>query len=120
MPTNPEALVTTEWLAEHLDDPNVVVADVDEDTTLYGKAHIPGAVGFDWREDFQDGLRRTFLGKDGFARLLDDRGITNDTHVVLYGGNNNWFAAYAFWYFKVYGHDKVSLDASCGSWRNAS
>jgi thiosulfate/3-mercaptopyruvate sulfurtransferase len=109
MPSNPDALVTTDWVAEHADDPGVVLADVDEDTTLYEKGHIPGAVGFHWKDDFQDGLRRTFLGKEGFEQLLDAKGIGNDTHVVLYGGNNNWFAAYAYWYFKIYGHGKVSL-----------
>jgi thiosulfate/3-mercaptopyruvate sulfurtransferase len=109
MPANPLALVSTDWVAEHLDDPNVVIAEVDEDATAYQSDHIPGAVGFDWKADFQDPLRRTFLGKEGFAELVGSRGIGNDTHVVLYGGNNNWFAAYAYWYFKVYGHAKVSL-----------
>jgi thiosulfate/3-mercaptopyruvate sulfurtransferase len=103
------ALVTTDWVAEHLDGARVVIADVDEDTTLYEGSHIPGAVGFHWKEDFQDPLRRTFLGKEGFERLLASKGIGNDTHVVLYGGNNNWFAAYAYWYFRVYGHGNVSL-----------
>jgi thiosulfate/3-mercaptopyruvate sulfurtransferase len=109
MPHNPAALVTTDWVAEHLDDPGIVIAEVDEDATAYERNHIPGAVGFDWQADFQDPLRRTFLGPEAFARLMDSRGITPDTHVVLYGGNNNWFAAYAYWYFKIYGHDKVSL-----------
>ncbi len=103
------AIVTTDWVAEHLDDPDVVIADVDEDTTLYESSHIPGAIAFHWKEDFQDPLRRTFLGKEGFEALMDSKGITNDTHVVLYGGNNNWFAAYAYWYFKIYGHERVSL-----------
>lgn len=109
MPANPDALVTTEWVAEHLQDPDVVVAEVDEDASAYHQSHIQGAVGFDWRADFQDPLRRTFLGPEGFAALMDSRGITNDSHVILYGGSNNWFAAYAYWYFKVYGHEKVSL-----------
>lgn len=109
MPANPDALVTTEWVAEHLQDPAVAVAEVDEDASAYQRSHIPGAVGFDWRGDFQDPLRRTFLGPDGFAALMDSRGITNDHHVVLYGGSNNWFAAYAYWYFKIYGHERVSL-----------
>jgi thiosulfate/3-mercaptopyruvate sulfurtransferase len=104
-----EALVSTDWVAEHREDDDVVIAEVDEDTELHEKSHIPGAVAFHWRDDFQDPVRRTFLGKEGFEALMDAKGITNDTHVVLYGGNNNWFAAYAFWYFKVYGHDKVSL-----------
>lgn len=104
-----DALVTTDWVAANLQDPNIVVAEVDEDASLYHAQHIPGAIGFDWRLDFQDPVRRTFLDPEGFAELLDSRGITNDHHVVLYGGNNNWFAAYAYWYFRVYGHDKVSL-----------
>ena len=103
------ALVSTDWVAEHLQQPGVVIADVDEDLTAYGKGHIPGAVGFDWTADFRHPLRRTFLDRDGFESLMRDKGIANDDHVVLYGGNNNWFAAYAYWYFKVYGHDKVSL-----------
>lgn len=109
MPANPDALVTTEWVAEHLNDPGVVVAEVDEDASAYHQSHIPGAIGFDWRADLQDPLRRTFLGPKGFGALMDSRGITNDSHVVLYGGSNNWFAAYSYWYFKVYGHEKVSL-----------
>jgi thiosulfate/3-mercaptopyruvate sulfurtransferase len=109
MPKNANALVTTDWVAERLNDDSIVIAEVDEDVTAYDKGHVPGAVAFDWRKDFQDRLRRTFVDRDGFARLMDDRGITNDTHVILYGGNNNWFAAYAYWYFKIYGHDKVSL-----------
>ncbi|HUG86714.1 MAG TPA: sulfurtransferase [Euzebya sp.] len=109
MPTNPTALVTTDWVAEHLSDADVAVVDVDEDIEAYGRSHIAGAVGLDWKADLQDPLRRTFLDAEGFKTLMDQRGITNDTHVVLYGGNNNWFAAYAYWYFKVYGHDKVSL-----------
>lgn len=109
MAANSETLVSTEWVAEHLDDPNVVVAEVDEDASAYNASHIPGAIGFDWKADFQDPVRRTFLGKEGFEQLVASRGISNDTHVVLYGGNSNWFAAYAYWYFKIYGHDKVSL-----------
>ena len=109
MPANEQALVTPEWALENLETPSVVIAEVDEDATAFLRNHIPGAVGFDWKADFQDPVRRTFLGREGFAALLDAKGITNDTHVVLYGGNNNWFAAYAYWYFKVYGHDQVSL-----------
>ncbi len=109
MPTNPDALVTTDWVADHLDDPAVVVVDVDEDIEAYRRSHVPRAVGLDWKADLQDPLRRTFLDADGFAALMDARGITRDTHVVLYGGNNNWFAAYAYWYFRVYGHPAVSL-----------
>ncbi len=109
MPTNPDALVTTDWVADHLDDAGVVVIDVDEDIEAYSRNHIPGSIGFDWKADFQDPLRRTFVDKAGFEALMDANGIGNDTHVVVYGGNNNWFAAYAYWYFKVYGHEKVAL-----------
>ena len=109
MPANPDALVTTDWVAEHLDDPDVVIAEVDEDATAYRANHVRGAVGFDWKADFQDPLRRTFLDREGFEELVGARGIGNDTHVVLYGANNNWFAAYAYWYFKIYGHERVSL-----------
>jgi thiosulfate/3-mercaptopyruvate sulfurtransferase len=104
-----DALVTTDWVADHLDDPDVRVIDVDEDAEAYARSHIRGSVGLDWRADLQDPLRRTFLDADGFSALMDANGITADTHVVLYGGNNNWFAAYAYWYFRVYGHPKVSL-----------
>ncbi|MGI8574752.1 MAG: sulfurtransferase [Egibacteraceae bacterium] len=109
MSADTEAIVNVDWVADHLEDPHVVVAEVDEDASAYDRNHIPGAVSFDWQADFQDSVRRTFVGGEQFARLMDSRGITNDTHVVLYGGNNNWFAAYAYWYFKIYGHDKVSL-----------
>ncbi len=109
MAANPDALVSTDWVAEHLDDPGVVVADVDEDTTLYDKGHVPGAIGFHWQDDFQDPLRRTFLDREGFEQLMSRKGIGTDDHVVLYGGNNNWFAAYAYWYFRVYGHERLSL-----------
>jgi thiosulfate/3-mercaptopyruvate sulfurtransferase len=104
-----EPLVSTEWVAERLDDPSVVVADVDEDTTAYERGHVPGSIGFHWKDDFHDPVRRTFVDQAGFEHLMDAKGITNDTHVVLYGGNNNWFAAYAYWYFKIYGHEAVSL-----------
>ena len=109
MPTNPDALVSTEWVEQHRDDDGVVIAEVDEDASAYNNNHIPGAVGFDWQADFQATDRRGFLDKAGFEALMDAKGIRNDDHVVLYGGNNNWFAAYAYWYFKVYGQDKVSL-----------
>ncbi|HEY8340899.1 MAG TPA: sulfurtransferase [Egibacteraceae bacterium] len=109
MPANPDALVTTDWVAAHLDDPDVVIAEVDEDASAYERNHIPGAVGFDWKADFQDPYRRTFLDKAGFEALMDSKGIRRDHHVVLYGGSNNWFAAYAFWYFRIYGHERVSL-----------
>ena len=103
------ALVTSDWVEEHLDDDKVVLIEVDEDTTAYDKGHIRGAIKLDWKEDLQDPVRRDFVDKAQFEALLSERGIANDDTVVLYGGNNNWFAAYAYWYFKLYGHDDVKL-----------
>jgi thiosulfate/3-mercaptopyruvate sulfurtransferase len=104
-----DVLVTTQWAEENLDTPGVVFAEVDEDTTAYDGGHIRGAVKLDWRKDLQDPVRRDFLSKEGFESLLSQKGISNDDLVVLYGGNNNWFAAYAYWYFKLYGHENVKL-----------
>lgn len=104
-----EALVDTGWAEAHLQDPGVVFVEVDEDTTAYDKGHIPGAVRIDWKAELQDPVRRDFVDKAGFERLLSEKGIGNDDTVVLYGGNNNWFAAYAYWYFKIYGHENVKL-----------
>jgi len=102
-------LVDTDWVQAHLDDPKVVLVEVDEDVSAYDKGHVPGAVKIDWREDLQDPVRRDFIDRAGFERLLSERGIANDDTVVLYGGNNNWFAAYAYWYFTLYGHEDVKL-----------
>ncbi len=104
-----DVLVTTDWLAAHLDDPNIRIVEVDEDTDAYGRGHVPGAVAVNWNTDLQDPLRRDFIPPEAFAKLQDSLGITPDTLVVLYGGNNNWFAAYAYWYYKVYGHGPVKL-----------
>jgi thiosulfate/3-mercaptopyruvate sulfurtransferase len=104
-----DVLVTAEWAELNLDNPNVVFVEVDEDTTAYDGGHIEGAVKLDWRKDLQDPVRRDFVNQDQFSELLSDRGIANDDTVILYGGNNNWFAAYAYWYFKLYGHEKVKL-----------
>ena len=104
-----QALVSAEWLLEHIDDPNVAIIEVDEDTSLYDKSHIRNAITFHWRNDLQDGLIRDLISKEKFEALLSKSGIANDTTVVLYGGNNNWFATYAYWYFKVYGHADVRL-----------
>jgi thiosulfate/3-mercaptopyruvate sulfurtransferase len=104
-----DVLVTTQWAEENLDTPGVVFVEVDEDTTAYDGGHIRGAVKLDWRKDLQDPVRRDFVNREGFESLLSDKGISNDDRVVLYGGNNNWFAAYAYWYFKLYGHQNVQL-----------
>jgi len=103
------ALVSADWVAENINNPHVAIVEVDEDTTLYAQGHIQNAITFNWREDLQDGLRRDIISKEGFEALLSKNGIANDTTVVLYGGNNNWFAAYAYWYFKLYGHQDVRL-----------
>jgi thiosulfate/3-mercaptopyruvate sulfurtransferase len=103
------ALVTTDWLAERLAEPGLVVAEVDEDTDLYEEGHILRAVKLHWKDDLQDPLVRDVVSRVAFERLMDERGIGNDTTVVLYGDKNNWFAAYAYWYLKVYGHEDVRL-----------
>ncbi|CAN2172372.1 SseA Rhodanese-related sulfurtransferase [Candidatus Nanopelagicaceae bacterium] len=103
------ALVTADWVAENLNNPSVAIVEVDEDTALYAQGHIENAITFNWREDLQDGLRRDIISRAGFEALLSKNGIANDTTVVLYGGNNNWFATYAYWYFKLYGHQDVRL-----------
>ncbi|GAA0394130.1 sulfurtransferase [Acrocarpospora corrugata] len=102
-------LVDADWVEANLDAPNIVLVEVDEDASAYDKGHIRGAVKVDWRKDLQDPVRRDFVDKAGFEALLSSRGIGNDDTVVLYGGNNNWFAAYAYWYFKLYGHQDVKL-----------
>jgi thiosulfate/3-mercaptopyruvate sulfurtransferase len=104
-----DVLVTTGWLAEHLGDPGLVVAEVDENPELYEEGHIPRAVKLHWRDDLQDPLVRDVVSKEAFERLLGERGIAGDTTVVLYGDKNNWFAAYAYWYLKLYGHEDVRL-----------
>jgi thiosulfate/3-mercaptopyruvate sulfurtransferase len=103
------SLVSADWVAENLNNPNVVLIEVDEDTALYEQGHIEGALTFHWRDDLQDGLIRDLISKEKFEALLSRNGITNEQTVVLYGGNNNWFATYAFWYFKIYGHSDVRL-----------
>ena len=104
-----DVLVDADWVEAHLDDPKVVLVEVDEDTSAYEKNHIRGAVRIDWRDDLQDAVRRDFVNKAQFEALLSRKGIANDDTVVLYGGNNNWFASYAYWYFKLYGHQDVRL-----------
>jgi len=104
-----DVLVTADWAESNLDAPNTVFVEVDEDTSAYDGGHIAGAVKLDWKTDLQDPVRRDFVDAQQFSKLLSDRGIGNDDTVVLYGGNNNWFAAYAYWYFKLYGHQDVKL-----------
>ena len=104
-----QALVSADWAEENLDTPGVVFVEVDEDTSAYDGGHVRGAVKLDWKTELQDAVIRDFVSKDKFEALLSGKGISNDDTVILYGGNNNWFAAYAYWYFKLYGHDKVKL-----------
>ncbi len=103
------ALVDADWVESRIDDPKVVLVEVDEDTAAYDKNHIRGAARLDWKKDLQDPVRRDFVSKQQFEALLSAKGIANDDVVVLYGGNNNWFAAYAYWYFRLYGHGDVRL-----------
>jgi thiosulfate/3-mercaptopyruvate sulfurtransferase len=104
-----DALVDADWVEAHLDDPKVVLVEVDEDVSAYDTGHITGAVRLDWKTELQDQVRRDFVNKEQFEELLSQKGIGNDDTVVLYGGNNNWFAAYAYWYFTLYGHADVKL-----------
>jgi thiosulfate/3-mercaptopyruvate sulfurtransferase len=106
---HPEVLVSTAWAAEHLPDPKVRFVEVDVDTSAYDQGHLPGAVGWNWQSQLQDNIRRDLIDKGALDELLGKSGISNDTTVVLYGDNNNWFAAYAFWQLKYYGHKDVRL-----------
>ena len=104
-----DVLVSADWAESNLDNPAVVFVEVDEDASTYDTDHIAGAVKLDWKKDLQDPVKRDFVDAQQFSKLLSDRGISNGDTVVLYGGNNNWFAAYAYWYFKLYGHEDVRL-----------
>ncbi|MFW0796630.1 sulfurtransferase [Gordonia sp. CPCC 205515] len=104
-----DVLVSADWAEQNLNTDGIVFVEVDEDTTAYDGGHIEGAVKLDWKTDLQDAVRRDFVNAEQFSKLLSERGIANDDTVVLYGGNNNWFAAYAYWYFKLYGHNDVKL-----------
>jgi thiosulfate/3-mercaptopyruvate sulfurtransferase len=104
-----DVLVDTQWVENHLSDESVRVVEVDENPALYTEAHIPGAIGFDWKKDLQDQVKRDFLGPAEFAELFGSRGISNDHTIVLYGDRNNWFAAYTYWYLNYYGYDNVRL-----------
>jgi thiosulfate/3-mercaptopyruvate sulfurtransferase len=112
-----QVLVTTDWLADHLEDEKVVVAEVDEDPDLYEEGHISGAVKLHWKDDLQDQIERDVIEKKTFEGLMGRLGIANDSIVVLYGDKNNWFAAYAYWYLKLYGHEDVRiLDGGRQKW----
>ena len=106
---HPEVLVSTNWVAEHLGDESIRLVEVDVDTTAYESGHIPGAIGFNWQTQLQHRVRRDIITREEFEQLLSESGISNDHMVILYGDNNNWFAAYAFWLFSIYGHEKLYL-----------
>jgi thiosulfate/3-mercaptopyruvate sulfurtransferase len=106
---HPEVLVSTDWVADHGDDPSVRVLEADEDVLLYEVGHIPGALKVDWHTELQDPIERDFVDREGFESLMRDKGISNDTTVVLYGDKNNWYATYTFWLFKMYGHPDVRV-----------
>jgi thiosulfate/3-mercaptopyruvate sulfurtransferase len=107
--THPEVLVSIDWVQAHLDDPQVRLIEVDVDTSAYDEGHIPGAVGFNWQTQLQDTVRRDIPSQEVFEQMMSKAGVGNHHKVVLYGDNNNWFAAYAFWLFKIYGHEDVVL-----------
>ena len=102
-------LVETQWVEDHLSDDSVRIVEVDENPALYAETHVPGSIGFDWRKDLQDQVKRNFLGPDDFGELFGSRGIASEHTIVLYGDRNNWFAAYTYWYLKYYGHERALL-----------
>jgi thiosulfate/3-mercaptopyruvate sulfurtransferase len=116
---HPEVLVSTDWVAEHLNDPQVRIIESNEDPLLYATGHIPGAVEIDWTRDLNDQVRRDYLGREGFEALARRHGITPDTTVVFYGDKNNWWATYAYWVFQLFGHDKAKImDGGRLKWSN--
>jgi thiosulfate/3-mercaptopyruvate sulfurtransferase len=113
-----KALVTTQWVADHLNDPNIRIVEVSVETSLYDTEHIPGAVNFNWTSQLQDQVQRDIISRENFEALLSHAGITPDMQVILYGDNNNWFAAYGFWIFQYYGHENISLmDGGLKKWK---
>src|SRR5260370_7425823 len=106
---NPAALVSTQWVADHLNDPNVRLIEVEVDTSAYGQGHIQGAVGVNWTTQLGDPIRRDIPSKDAWGKLLSDAGVSADTRIIFYGDNNNWFAAFAYWVSKIYGHQNAAL-----------
>ena len=114
---HPEVLVTTEWVAEHLNDPRIRIVESNEDILLYDMGHIPGAVQIDWQKDLNDAVRRDYLTREQFEALMSANGIANDTTVVFYGDKNNWWACYAFWVFQLFGHDNAKvMDGGRAKW----
>jgi thiosulfate/3-mercaptopyruvate sulfurtransferase len=117
--SNPEVLVETDWVKHSLGNPGVKFIEIDVDTKAYEAGHLPGAVGFNWQTQLQDQLRRDIISKEAFEKLLGDAGISPNDTVILYGDNNNWFSAYGFWLFKIYGHKDVRLmNGGRGKWLN--
>ncbi len=117
--THPEVLVSTQWVADHLDDPTVRIVEADEDILLYEIGHIPGAIKLDWQSDLQDHIRRDFVDRAGFEALVSSRGITPDQTVVFYGDKSNWYATYTFWLFKYFGHaDARVMDGGRAKWES--
>jgi thiosulfate/3-mercaptopyruvate sulfurtransferase len=113
-----KALVTTQWVADNLTNPSVRIVEVSVETSLYDTEHLPGAVNFSWTSQLQDQVQRDIITKDGFETLMSHAGIAPNMHVILYGDNNNWFAAYGFWIFQYYGHENVSLmDGGLKKWK---
>jgi len=106
---HPEVLVSTQWVADHLNDPSIRIVESDEDVLLYDAGHIPGAVKIDWVQDLNDPVRRDYLQRQDFERLMSEKGIANDTTVVFYGDKNNWWACYAFWVFQLFGHTRAKI-----------
>jgi thiosulfate/3-mercaptopyruvate sulfurtransferase len=117
--THPEALVSTEWVAQNLNDPSIRLLESDEDVLLYDVGHIPGAGRLDWHTDLQAPLSRDYLDEESFARLMRERGISPDTTVIFYGDKNNWWATYALWVFQLFGHDRVKvMDGGRKKWED--
>ncbi len=106
---HPEVLVDTQWVADHKDDPNVRIVESDEDILLYSTGHIPNSINIDWQLDLQDQLKRDYVNRDRFEHLMSEKGITNNTKVVFYGDKSNWWACYAFWAFKLFGHENCLI-----------
>jgi thiosulfate/3-mercaptopyruvate sulfurtransferase len=106
---HPEVLVSTEWVAGHLNDPAIRLVESNEDTLLYASGHVPGAVNVDWTSDLNDQIRRDYITREGFESLMSRIGATRDTTIIFYGDKNNWWACYAFWVFQLFGHTNAKV-----------